>query len=78
MRLATGFTALAIPVLPALAQDGPPPLKPARDVAVTYRMPDAPVAGMEIRLRTLVSAATGRRRQENAGLVRITDPQAKR
>jgi hypothetical protein len=41
-------------------------------------MPDTPVPGMEHRLRTLVSAGTGRQRQENAGLVGITDPQAKR
>ncbi|TCZ57148.1 hypothetical protein [Roseicella aquatilis] len=63
---------------PALAQDAPPPLKPARDVAITYRAASSPVPGLDIQLRTLVSAATGRQRQENSGLVGITDPRAKR
>src|SRR4051812_45496349 len=78
MRLATLFVLGAIAAPPVLAQEPPPLLKPAQDVTITYRMPNPLFPGGELRLRTLVSATTGRQRQENAGLVGITDPQAKR
>ncbi len=63
---------------PALAQPAPPPLRPAQDVTITRGMPH-PVPGMgRHEMRILVSAATGRVRAENAGLVEILDRRAKR
>jgi hypothetical protein len=78
MRLATLLVLGAIVALPALARELPPLLKPRQDVTITYRLPNPLFAGGEHRLQTFVAAATGRQRQENAGLVGITDPQAKR
>ncbi|TDH61875.1 hypothetical protein E2C06_14085 [Dankookia rubra] len=78
MRLAALFALGAIVAPPTLAQELPPLLKPRQDVAITYRLPTPPFAGGKHRLQTFVAAATGWQRQENAGLVGITYPEAKR
>ena len=78
LTLATGPLLLAL-ATPAMAQEGPPPLRPGQDVAITYRYTGVVPPGLpEVRTRTLIAAATGRQRQENAGLVAILDPAARR
>ncbi|CAH2600986.1 conserved exported protein of unknown function [Rhodovastum atsumiense] len=64
---------------PARTEDGPPPRRLTRDVAVTYRSSVGGGLGDgEILTRACYAAATGRERFESGGVVRIVDPRAKR